>query len=154
MPSLVQIIICTVPSHHLNQWLIIINKASGNKFQWNRLIFIQENVFENTICKMAAILTPHSYQPRPNLIYSRLMVRQYFKHGRGSIPACINSCFPLIQDVHLNQEIIGESGIWQLFFVQYFAMIHSSNRQMYTFKAIWDATWWPLLGLLSWYPVM
>ena len=46
-------------SHFLNEWWIIANKTLGNKFQignQNTTIFIQENWFENVVCKMAAIL--------------------------------------------------------------------------------------------------
>ena len=46
---------------YLNQCWNIVNLNLRNKFQWNlRLnsyIFIQENAFENGVCKMAAILS-------------------------------------------------------------------------------------------------
>ena len=51
----------SVPSHYLNQWWKIINSNLRNKLQWNlkqnSYIFIQENVFENGICEMVAILS-------------------------------------------------------------------------------------------------
>ena len=47
------------PSHYLNQCWNIVNWILGNKFQWNfhqnTTIFIQENAFENVVCKMASI---------------------------------------------------------------------------------------------------
>ena len=47
--------------HHLNQCWVIVNWALRNKFQWNFnqdiKIFIHENVSENIICEMAAILS-------------------------------------------------------------------------------------------------
>ena len=52
------------PSHYLIQrWLIVI-WIIANKFQWNleqnKTISIQENEFENYVCKMATILSqPH-----------------------------------------------------------------------------------------------
>ena len=49
------------PSHHLNQCWNIVNWILGNKLQWNfnqnLHIFIQENVFHNVVCEMAAILS-------------------------------------------------------------------------------------------------
>ena len=49
-----------MPSHHLNQcWLIVnwsLRNTSQRNFIWNSNIFIQENAFENDVCKMAAIL--------------------------------------------------------------------------------------------------
>ena len=51
----------SAPSHHLNRWRNIVNWALTNKNQWNRkqnsCIFIQENVFENVVWKMATILS-------------------------------------------------------------------------------------------------
>ena len=44
-------------------WTIIVNWTLRNKIKWNfnqnSYIFIQENVFENVICEMAAILSQH-----------------------------------------------------------------------------------------------
>ena len=49
------------PNHYLNQSLLIVNWSLRNKLQWNcnqnSTIFIQENVFENTVCEMTAILS-------------------------------------------------------------------------------------------------
>ena len=51
-------------SHYLNQCWNIVNMTLRNKSQWNinrdSHIFIQENAFENVICKMSAIVSrPH-----------------------------------------------------------------------------------------------
>ena len=44
----------SAPSHCLNQCWPIVNWTPGNKFQWNlnwnSVIFIQENAFENVVC--------------------------------------------------------------------------------------------------------
>ena len=49
------------PSHYLNQCWNIVNFSVRNKLQWNvnqnTYIFSQENIFENAICEMAAILS-------------------------------------------------------------------------------------------------
>ena len=49
------------PSLHLNQCCHISDSALLNKFQWNLnlniTILIQENTFENVVCKMASILS-------------------------------------------------------------------------------------------------
>ena len=49
------------PSHYLNQCWNIINLILKNKLRWNvnenSYIFVQENVFKNVICEMAAILS-------------------------------------------------------------------------------------------------
>ena len=46
---------CSASSHHLNQWWFIVNWTPWNKFEWNTNgninILIQENAFENVICK-------------------------------------------------------------------------------------------------------
>ena len=47
------------PSHYLKQCWNIVNWTLGNKFQWNfsrnSNIFIEENTFENVVCKMLFI---------------------------------------------------------------------------------------------------
>ena len=49
-----------MPSHYLNHWWIIVNWTPRNKFQWNlnwnSFIFSHENVFENVVWKISAIL--------------------------------------------------------------------------------------------------
>ena len=48
----------SAPSHHLNQWWNVVNWNLRNKLQWNlkrkSYIFIQENTFENVVCKIVA----------------------------------------------------------------------------------------------------
>ena len=44
------------PSHYLNQFWVIANWTLGNKFQWNFNKNSLCHAFENTVCKMAAIL--------------------------------------------------------------------------------------------------
>ena len=55
------LVTCLVPSHYLNQRPLIVNQISRDIFKlnfiWNVQAFIQENAFENVICKMAAILS-------------------------------------------------------------------------------------------------
>ena len=52
---------CRHPSHYLNQSWNIIDWSLRNILQWNlnqnSYIFIQENAFENVVCKMASILS-------------------------------------------------------------------------------------------------
>ena len=59
--SKLAIIAWTAPSHYLNQCWTIVNWTLGNKLQWNlnrnSYIFIQENVFENVVWKIAAIFS-------------------------------------------------------------------------------------------------
>ena len=49
----------SAPSHYLSQCSNIVNWTLRNKLQWNlnrnSYSFIQENVFENVVCKMASI---------------------------------------------------------------------------------------------------
>ena len=51
----------SAPSHYPNQCWLIVNWTPESIFQWNldwnSIIFIQENAFENISCKMAAILS-------------------------------------------------------------------------------------------------
>ena len=51
------------PSHYMNQWWNVVNWNLRNKLLWNSYrnsyIFIQENAFENVVCKMVAILSRH-----------------------------------------------------------------------------------------------
>ena len=58
----------TAPSHYLNQCWNIVNWTLGNKLQWNfnrnSNIFIQQNAFENVVCKMVSILS----WPRLNVL--------------------------------------------------------------------------------------
>ena len=50
-----------MPSYYLNRCWHIVNWTLRNKFQWNddtsSYFFIQENVFEDAVCKLAAILS-------------------------------------------------------------------------------------------------
>ena len=43
-----------------NQYWIIMNSSQRNIFQlnhiWNSKVFIQENLFENVVCKLSAIM--------------------------------------------------------------------------------------------------
>ena len=52
---------CSLPSHYLNQCWIIVKWTLANKFQWNlsqnTTFFIQENLIENVVCKVASILS-------------------------------------------------------------------------------------------------
>ena len=54
-----------VKSNYLNQCLNIVNGALGNKLQTNHSrnlhIFVQDNVFENVVRKLAAILSRPQY---------------------------------------------------------------------------------------------
>ena len=48
------LVVCLVPSHNLNHCWHVIDWIHGSKFQWNlnqNTIFIQENVFENVVCR-------------------------------------------------------------------------------------------------------
>ena len=51
----------SAPSRYLNQWWNIVNWTFRNKLRWNlnrnSFIFIQENVFQNVVWKMAGILS-------------------------------------------------------------------------------------------------
>ena len=44
------LVACSAPSHCLNQYLIIVNWTPAN-LNLNRIIFIQENAFENVVCQ-------------------------------------------------------------------------------------------------------
>ena len=62
-PSLV----CSTPSHYLNQCCIIVNRTLKNRFQSscirNPRNFIQENAFENVVWKIPAIFSGPQIQP-------------------------------------------------------------------------------------------
>ena len=66
-----------MPSHNLNQCWNIVNGTIGNIFQQNLkqnlCIFIQENAFENVICKMGAILS------QPKLL--NVLIKVSFYHS-------------------------------------------------------------------------
>ena len=55
------LVACSASSHYLNQCWNIVNWTLGNKLQWNLNQnlhnFIQENVFENVVWEMSAILS-------------------------------------------------------------------------------------------------
>ena len=59
------LVACSAPSHYLNQCWFNVNCNLANKIQWNlkqnSRIFIQENAFENVVCKIAAILCRSQY---------------------------------------------------------------------------------------------
>ena len=52
---------CSLPSHYLHKWRLIINWDHRNKLQWNSNqstnLFVCENAFANAVCEMAAILS-------------------------------------------------------------------------------------------------
>ena len=51
----------SAPSHYINQCWVIVNCTLRNKLQWNfnknTELFIHKNASQNTVCKMAAILS-------------------------------------------------------------------------------------------------
>ena len=55
------LVACSAPSHYLNQCWLIVYWILSSKFQWNSNrnsnIFIEENMYENIVCKMVAILS-------------------------------------------------------------------------------------------------
>ena len=54
------LVACSVPRYYLNQCWIIFNWTYQNKLQWNlgwSTITVCENVLENAVCKMRAILS-------------------------------------------------------------------------------------------------
>ena len=77
----------SAPIHYLNRWWNIVNLTLRNKVQWNRkqnsCISIQENVFENVVWKMTAILS------RPQcvkiwlyrIMKTRLQTMPLWQHG-------------------------------------------------------------------------
>ena len=70
----------SAPSHYLNQCWNIVNWTLRNKHPWNfsqKLnFFIQENVFENVVCEMAAILSRGRWvKAHYNITHSRPMPR-------------------------------------------------------------------------------
>ena len=82
----------SAPSHYLNQFWNIVNSNIRNKLHLNlkrnSYIFIQENVFENVVCEIAAILSRLQYvKPQQNMTtyepcaYSWDAV--WFKSGHG-----------------------------------------------------------------------
>ena len=81
------------PSHYLNQWFLIVNWILRNKSQWNlnqnTKIFIEENPFENVVCKMAAILF------RPQCVSNVTQLYNYIKYRiKILITACKSNLFP------------------------------------------------------------
>ena len=57
---------CTAPSHYLNTGLLLIRLVwRMNEFQWNfnrnLSIVIEENAFENVVCKMLSVLSRPQY---------------------------------------------------------------------------------------------
>ena len=52
---------CSAPSHYLDQCCLIVNGKHKSKLQWNLICnsnnFIEENMFENVVCQMVAILS-------------------------------------------------------------------------------------------------
>ena len=66
---LIQVMAYFAPSHHLNLCWLIVNCTLPNKLQWNLYpnmkLFIQENAFENVVCKMKATLLRSQYVKNP-----------------------------------------------------------------------------------------
>ena len=55
------LVTCSAPSHYLDQWWLVVNLTHRKKIQWNLnqniQFLIHANIFENALCKMAAILS-------------------------------------------------------------------------------------------------
>ena len=90
----------SVPSLYLNQWWIIVNWMLSNKFQlnsnWNASSLVEENVFENVVCNMVAILfMPHMSPWCPNTQWScsGLHADQISTY---SVPCHVNIFFTLL----------------------------------------------------------
>ena len=71
------LVTCLVPSHYLNQWWIFVNWIIRNIFQWNLnknlTTFIEQNWFENNVCKMWAILSRRQYVNDIGLIFHQVI---------------------------------------------------------------------------------
>ena len=79
----------TASSHYLNQCWNIINFILRNKLQWNlnrnSYIFTQENAFENSVWKMAAILSwPQCVEPI-SLVFCIPVSGKMLQRGRNPV---------------------------------------------------------------------
>ena len=87
-------IIGEATSHYLNQCCSIVNWTLNNKLHFNRNsnIFLQENVFENVVCEMSAILS------RPQCVNVLVLCISSHPHlwycTSLSRPQCVNSLRP------------------------------------------------------------
>ena len=63
----------SAPSHYLNQYWLLVNSTLRSilqwLFNWNSIISIHDNGFENVVCKMSAIL------PRPQCVETCMQSR-------------------------------------------------------------------------------
>ena len=90
----------SAPSHYLNQCWIIANFTLRNKLQWNvnqnTKLFIHENVSENVVCEMAAILSR-----KMSLMWCRSMFNRRIE------PLALNVIFWYTGSFHLKHEYQG-----------------------------------------------
>ena len=117
------LVACSAPIHYLNQWWLVVNWTTRNKFPWNLRqnsnIFIQEHAFEN-VCQMAAILSRKRWVNTLMIGFAYMcqwtcpwfhikMSHQYRKSHCGSYDRLISTMgFPILIRHHLYIE----SGPW------------------------------------------
>ena len=94
----------SAPNHYLNQCWDIVNWTLGNKLQWNLNrnlnVFIQENVFEIVVWKMAAILS------RPQWVNSQRTLHSLLLQGKLWMVVC--------KDCGENdQKVLQQHLLWQ-----------------------------------------
>ena len=72
----------SAPSHYLNHCWNIVNRTLRNKLQWNfnqnLYIFIQENAFDNVVCKIGAILSRRQWATKLRIKCSKTTKRLIF----------------------------------------------------------------------------
>ena len=86
----------SVPSHYLNQCCVIVNGTLRKEPQWNlnrnTKLFIQENVFENVVCEMAAILSMGDELTKHFILCSILLEYVVWKHAALTLGTMPTNC--------------------------------------------------------------
>ena len=92
-----------MPSHYLNQCWFIANQILRNNIQWNfnrKLnIFIQENAFQNVVCKMVTILS------WPQCVNWKSSSYEIIIHGEWAI-GVVNTLRPRQDGRHFPDDIL------------------------------------------------
>ena len=102
---------CLTPNPYLKQCWPVANRTIKNKFQWyfnqNTAIFIQENLYENIVCKLAAILF------RPQCVNSKWHSDVLWRHRSRSTLVQIMACCMTAPSHYMNQcSLLTDEVLW------------------------------------------
>ena len=120
-----------MPHHYLNQCWNIVNSTLRNKFQWNNnqnsYIFMDENVFEEVVCEMAATLSLPQCVKGPVVSVSMSKMSSWWLGNTHLLPEIISSL-----NVHIWIQILKLMNIMTYWWISHTSNVHHKYTCLWT----------------------